>query len=366
MEKQILTIDPNFNEKIILNNLKSDDSENTYILDIHFSSASIIFKIIEDNSLIKVEYSNEFTLEDLHKNSKFFKICENISNMKSSLEETFQMKKPLLKVEKNFIKLTIIPIMSALGESNLVIPKIKDNREENISILSKIIKNQQNEINNLNEKVNNYEERLKSLEEIIKKQNGIEELKERVKKLEEISKIKNDKNENCSFSLINNSKIIPNEKEKEKNIIEWINPHKNIKFTLIFRKSRDGSNGKDFHKYCDNQGPTLSLVVTETGYIFGGYTPINWESPSCQDKEDEATFIFSLKTMTKFTKYKEGYSIRLNKEFGPIFGNGHDFYLDVDMNKGYSYSGNYLRSNDLVPVTLYKVKEFEVFKVDII
>lgn len=177
---------------------------------------------------------------------------------------------------------------------------------------------------------------------------------------------KNDKNENCSFNLINNSKIIPNEKEKEKNIREWIDPYKNLKFTLLFRKSRDGSNGKDFHKYCDNQGPTLSLVETEKGNKFGGYTPINWESPTCEDKSDEETFIFSLKTMTKFTKYKEGYSIRLNKEFGPIFGNGHDFYLDVDMNKGYSYSGNYLRGNDLVPDCLYKVKEFEVFKIDII
>ena len=58
---------------------------------------------------------------------------------------------------------------------------------------------------------------------------------------------------------------------------EWINPNKEIKFELLFWKSKDGSNASYFHKYCDNKGPTLTLIHTNKGKIFGGYTPINWE-----------------------------------------------------------------------------------------
>ena len=167
------------------------------------------------------------------------------------------------------------------------------------------------------------------------------------------------------FSLSSNSKIIKNEKEKEEKIKEWINPNKEINFKLLFRKTRDGSNGTDFHRYCDNKGPTITLIETNKGKIFGGYTPINWESPGCQDKIDDLTFIFSLNSMTKFTKYKEGYSIRLNKSYGPIFGTGHDFYLYEHMNNGSSNNGNYLRNSELTDgESSYQVKEIEVYKVE--
>ena len=61
---------------------------------------------------------------------------------------------------------------------------------------------------------------------------------------------------------------------------------------LLFRKSKDGSNASDFHKYCDKKGPTLTLIHTNKGKIFGGYTPINWESLDGIDKTDDLTFIF--------------------------------------------------------------------------
>jgi len=38
--------------------------------------------------------------------------------------------------------------------------------------------------------------------------------------------------------------------------------------------SKDGDQSKDFHNNCDNKDPTLILVETIKGYIFGGYTPL--------------------------------------------------------------------------------------------
>ena len=160
-----------------------------------------------------------------------------------------------------------------------------------------------------------------------------------------------------------NSKIIENENDKIEKIVEWINPNKEIKFNLLFRKSRDGSTGKDFHRFCDNKGATLILIETDKGYKFGGYTPIEWKS-IYGDKTDDLTFIFSLNLMKKFNKFKKGYSIRINNDFGPIFGNGHDFYLEMNMNKGRSTNGNYLQNTELTNgETNFNVKEFEVFQV---
>ena len=148
-------------------------------------------------------------------------------------------------------------------------------------------------------------------------------------------------------------------------IKEWINPDKEIEFKLLFRKSRDGSNGKDFHRNCDNKGPTLTLIETNKGKKFGGYTPINWESPDYQDKTDDLTFIFSLNSMLKFTKFQDGYSIFLNKNYGPRFRSVSDIYIYEDMNLGGSNNDNYHKNLDSInEESNYNVKEIEVFKVE--
>ena len=48
-------------------------------------------------------------------------------------------------------------------------------------------------------------------------------------------------------------------------------------FSLLFRASADGNSGDDFHRCCNNKGPTLVVAKSET-YIFGGFTSKSWES----------------------------------------------------------------------------------------
>ena len=48
-------------------------------------------------------------------------------------------------------------------------------------------------------------------------------------------------------------------------------------FSLLFRASADGMSGEAFHRCCDNKGPTLVVVKSETN-IFGGFTSKSWES----------------------------------------------------------------------------------------
>ncbi len=70
--------------------------------------------------------------------------------------------------------------------------------------------------------------------------------------------------------------------------------------------------------------------------------------------------------MIKFTKYQDGRSVCLNKDYGPIFGNGSDLCINPDMNKGWSNNGNYLRKLELTDgENSFVVNEIEVFKVEI-
>eukprot|EP01084_Bolivina_argentea_P030187 55972_1 len=53
----------------------------------------------------------------------------------------------------------------------------------------------------------------------------------------------------------------------------------NIKrFNLLFRASENGFKAKDFHNQCDNYGSTITIIKSNFGNIFGGYTNISWTS----------------------------------------------------------------------------------------
>ena len=58
-------------------------------------------------------------------------------------------------------------------------------------------------------------------------------------------------------------------------LISWLPPYATC--SLLFRASDDGKMPADFHRCCDNKGPTLVLIKSEE-YIFGGYTVQSWDS----------------------------------------------------------------------------------------
>ena len=100
---------------------------------------------------------------------------------------------------------------------------------------------------------------------------------------------------------VNNDYIIDSElinKNEQDSIINWIKEKINkneIKFQKIFVMSVNGDSSKDFHKYCDNKGPTLTIVKTTQNKIFGGFAPLNWVTKDKNTKDNnEYTILFSL------------------------------------------------------------------------
>ena len=290
-------------------------------------------------------FSKKFLLEEIKTINRYFLICESISEVLISIEQNINQLS--LIEEKDQIKL-IIPLNHPFcKEAVFIIPeeiKIFDSKElyHIISELKSCVKKQQ--------KI------------ILKQQEDIKNLRERIEILEQRSNLRENK-----FMDLKSSHIIPNDYDKEKAIKNWINPLGEVKLDLLFRMTRDGSKSSDFHKFCDNKGPTLTLVQTDKGYKFGGYTPYSWKSELGNSPENDIeTFLFSLDLMKKFKKIKDGPTLYFDEEFGPCFGEGgSDFFIEKNLSEGCSTYGNFLNNFELTNGEKgdFNVKELEIYKV---
>ena len=61
---------------------------------------------------------------------------------------------------------------------------------------------------------------------------------------------------------------------------EWLGDYN---WRLIYRASEHGYTAKSFHECCDDKGPTLVIIKSSGGWIFGGYTTQSWSGNSIYD-----------------------------------------------------------------------------------
>ena len=78
----------------------------------------------------------------------------------------------------------------------------------------------------------------------------------------------------AKLQMFKTSFIIKDEKHISA-LMSWLPP--NARCSLMYQTSVNGKTPDDFHRCCDNKGPTL-VVVKSDQYIFGGYTSQSWES----------------------------------------------------------------------------------------
>ena len=71
----------------------------------------------------------------------------------------------------------------------------------------------------------------------------------------------------------------------------WFGDH--CKWKLLYRASEHGYTSESFHECCDNKGPTLVIIKSSEGWIFGGYTTRSWEvSHSGEESQCILMFFF--------------------------------------------------------------------------
>ena len=327
----------------------SSNSKDKYSIDFTCYQSYLDISLKTIDKLPEKEFEEKFSLDKIKTISKYFLICESTIDVISSIEPN--LKQTNIIEENNELKLIISLNHPLCKEAIFIIPeKIKlFNQSELYYIISELRKNNQNQ------------------QDIIKNlQNSVNYLTEKVNILEnEINELKKINSETQDYI---DSKIIQKDYEKVKAIKNWIDPYNNkIKFELLFRKSRDGSSCQTFHQYCDNKGPTLTLVETTKGYKFGGYTPFSFQSEKgYSPKDDNKTFIFSLNLMKQFFRLKEEPLVFFTSSFGPCFGNGgSDFYIKNDLNKGCTINNSFLKNSELTNGEggNFDVLELEIFKV---
>jgi gas vesicle protein len=108
---------------------------------------------------------------------------------------------------------------------------------------------------------------------------------------------------------------------------------KDQKWVLIYKATRDGFGSADFHRCCDSQGPTMTVIQSKNGgYLFGGYTFVSWTSIGRYVVDNNGAFLFTLTNPhgippTKYSIQQTQYSIHDTKTCGPTFGGGHDLYV---------------------------------------
>ena len=178
------------------------------------------------------------------------------------------------------------------------------------------------------------------------------------------------------FSNFGSSILKKDDINKIEAIINWIKQKTNknqIEFQKIFDMNINGSSSKDFHNYCDNKGPTLTIIKTTKNKIFGGFTPLDWNNNGYNKYDkDNQTFIFSLDLIKKYDLIdKNKTAIYCNSQYGPYFG-GRDFSIENNMKKGETYANsatNFITNNNLDLTggkgnnEVFEIENYEVFKV---
>ncbi|CDW79395.1 UNKNOWN [Stylonychia lemnae] len=99
-------------------------------------------------------------------------------------------------------------------------------------------------------------------------------------------------------------KRIIKEEEKKVQMNKFDNPKTQISFNQIYMGSRDGFKAKDFHSRCDNKGPTVCFILSDSGNVFGGFVTKSWKSQYSWEGDINA-FIFSLTHRTIHPYYNQ-------------------------------------------------------------
>ena len=287
-----------------INTFVIENKSSKYKLSLELGECEIKFHLEELESLPKITFEENFTLESLKQKSKFFLLFETIEELMPDMLDFFKNKKYSLSFETNCAMISLFLPMRLVEEITLPIPQTESDPNSVIQELTITMNKLNKQINSMKLEMN--------------------EMKEFIDRLKEVDYIVGSINRNKA--LLSDKMII--DEEERKLICDWISINRKVKMELLYKATRDGDSSSSFHNKCNGKSPTLTLVKTSNGYRCGGFTSLPWDS--FRDyKEDNDAFVFSMDTRSKY-KSTNSNSIYCHSDYGPTFGDGHvghDLYL---------------------------------------
>ena len=284
------------------NTIEFEVNKDKYKLSIKNNSNQITFKL-EDLSSSK-EYSLEKTFENLQEMNRYFLYFQDPSDLCINLIK--QVKKNNISVSKDSNSCNLIiknPITDEEFFLTMESPKTQSSSNQN---LQEISSSSSPEISNLIKKVEDLEKRMQDLESKIGDGKNIGAL--------------TSLDENDDGEKVFNSNII---KQKEEKVIKsWFNT-KILSAELIYDTTTDGDSLDDFRNKCYGQFPTLILIRTDMGFLFGGYATTAWKENG--PISDYNSFVFSFNpdkkynvTMPRFALYGCNTQEKILFQFGSL------------------------------------------------
>ncbi|KAF2075720.1 hypothetical protein CYY_002963 [Polysphondylium violaceum] len=166
-------------------------------------------------------------------------------------------------------------------------------------------------------------------------------------------------------------------------ITEWINSTKPLQFELLYRASQNENSIQAFHDKCDRQGPTITLIKTTEGDVFGGYNSKSWGYNFYGDKR---CFIFTLINKHNIPPTKYMYNTDITNypdkqccepdptlsSCAPVFGfnpRGGSADICIKSTESFqSFPNNYIDTTNVGKSTLtrskfFTVQDYEVYNV---
>ena len=307
-------------------------------LDTKETIENLIIKLSSPNQLYPIIYSKSYTLQDIQKISNYFSSF--------SLQEILSKICLLIKSEKFSLK------RNELNPSNLIL---------NLEIIADMSL----KISELSEKVKKLEYNLVTKNQIYECDKKIEKVNIKLNRLNKLHIYEDSNFLNRIQSVMSKNILLNND---EFDLLKYFINKGNIKLSLLYKATIDSDFSNKFHERCDNNSPTITLIKTEEGIRFGGYTTKTWNKDE-ECKQDDEAFLFNINLRKKY-EIKKGVecAIYCGGQYGPTFGEGFDLCLcDNFMGVNGSYSNfpkSYGKGNATNELTEYN-KNFKISDVEV-
>ena len=152
------------------------------------------------------------------------------------------------------------------------------------------------------------------------------------------------------------------------------------KFQTLYKASDHNYSHESFHKLCDGKSPTITIIESNHGNIFGGYTPIPWSSDNMYHSWNGESFLFSLSSYQqqrpklKTWNHKQYWEVIHRPYYALTFVVGHDLKITdkcnktdntccgrgyLEMSEGQEFCGGDLKK---LNIGIFTVNDYEVFE----
>ena len=148
-------------------------------------------------------------------------------------------------------------------------------------------------------------------------------------------------------------------------------PNMKLKVKLLYTPTLEENSWRDFHRYCDEKGPTIILCESLSGKRFGGYTSVSWDLKNT-GYSDNYAFLFSLDKKKIYNKGNDkaiycgnNHGIHFNGPSLALIWNEDGKFIGEDQSSHFTKNtGNFnVPRDELSGADKFSLKEMEVYQV---